>query len=160
MSITASEILSHAAALVKDARQADHGSWDANSITAARIAWALDLDAASAEDWPLLMACLKLARIRETPENPDHYTDAAGYLALAAEQRRAVSAAVHEIRRAVNGAVADEKHAADLAAGRWGDEPKAPSTPLPEPPKPGCFCAHYTDTQCPTCHREATEEAT
>lgn len=76
-------ILQEAARLVNVDRDDQHGRWADNARVAADLASALGLDASDSRDWPLLMVCLKLARMRQSPANRDNYTDAAGYLQLA-----------------------------------------------------------------------------
>lgn len=82
---TRAHILDTAKAAVTQDRQATHGNpEDTFGLIAAYWSAHLDLRI-TAHDVGVMMALFKLARIKGNPKHLDSYTDAAGYIACAAE---------------------------------------------------------------------------
>lgn len=80
-----SEILTAAAHAVNVDRAATHGDAERNFGLIAAY-WSAHLDVSvSAIDVAVMMALLKLARIKSSPEHADHWIDIAGYAACGGE---------------------------------------------------------------------------
>ena len=81
----AAELLVEAAKLVATTRNADHGPARQNLGLVAKL-WSAylgtDIEAA---DVAMLLALVKVARIRTGAPLPDHFVDLAGYAAIAGE---------------------------------------------------------------------------
>lgn len=79
------EILTAAADYVTRDRAATHGDAERN-FDLVGLYWSMHLGClVKASDVAVMMAMLKLARIKANPANIDSYVDAAGYAALAGE---------------------------------------------------------------------------
>ena len=85
---TRSSLLKEAESLITGDREQEHGAFDENAINIARY-WNAHLCASdsfiTAQDVPIMLALMKLARSINKPEVMDNYRDAAGYIALAGE---------------------------------------------------------------------------
>ena len=80
-----SEILDTAKQAVTVDRAATHGDAERNFGLIAAY-WSAHLDVpVSALDVAVMMALLKMARIKSSPEHSDHWTDVAGYAACGGE---------------------------------------------------------------------------
>lgn len=80
-----SDILSTAAEYVTKDRAATHGDAERNFETIAAY-WSTHLGTAvSATDVAVMMALLKLARIKSNPAHMDNFVDGCGYLACGGE---------------------------------------------------------------------------
>jgi hypothetical protein len=82
------EILTNASNAVAE-RQSDYGSPESNFATTAAL-WNVMLGdklagKISAADVAIMMCCLKLARLKATPDHTDSAVDLAGYAALLGE---------------------------------------------------------------------------
>ena len=82
------EILTNASNAVAE-RESDYGSPESNFATAAAL-WNVMLGdklagEISAADVAMMMCCLKLARLKATPDHIDSAVDLAGYAALLGE---------------------------------------------------------------------------
>tara|TARA_R110002110_G_scaffold280310_2_gene495037 strand:+ start:1008 stop:1328 length:321 start_codon:yes stop_codon:yes gene_type:complete len=83
--ITRSEILDTAKKYVLKDRADQHGDMESNLTTIAEY-WGIHLGMHIApHDVAVMMTLLKIARIKSSPENPDHWIDCAGYSACGAE---------------------------------------------------------------------------
>lgn len=81
----AHEYLEQAARLVAGDRQSQHGDKRENFQNIADL-WSAYLGAhITAEDVPLMMSLMKIARTKTGSHNPDDYLDGAGYLGCAGE---------------------------------------------------------------------------
>lgn len=79
------EILDAASACVTVDRAATHGDIENNFGTIAAY-WSVHLDAnVSAADVAVMMAMVKMARIKTSPRHVDHWVDIAGYAACGGE---------------------------------------------------------------------------
>lgn len=76
-----------AAAIIGE-RGHDYGGIEDNFENIARIANAVLGRALTAHDVAIIMACVKLARMRTSPSKRDNYLDCANYLAFAAELKK------------------------------------------------------------------------
>lgn len=84
-SLSASEILEHAAALVAGDRQNQHGDKRENHENIARL-WSAYLEVPiNAQQVALMMVLLKVARTKTGSHNGDDYQDMAGYAGIAGE---------------------------------------------------------------------------
>jgi len=82
------EILTNASNAVAE-REANYGSPESNFATTAAL-WSAVLgdklaEEISAADVAMMMCCVKLARLRATPDHTDSAVDLAGYAALLGE---------------------------------------------------------------------------
>lgn len=79
------EILDTAKQYVTKDRAADHGDMEDNFATIAAY-WSIHLGCdVTATDVAVMMALLKVARIRSNPSHPDNWVDGAGYFACGGE---------------------------------------------------------------------------
>jgi hypothetical protein len=79
------EILSTAEALINGDRQEEYG-YARDSLGLIAAYWSAHLDhPVSASDVAVMMALLKLARAKASPQREDSWIDGAGYIALAGE---------------------------------------------------------------------------
>ena len=83
---TRSEILDTAKQYVTKDRAAQHGDMEANLTTIAKL-WSVYLETKEIKphDVGVMMTLLKIARIKSTPENADHWQDGCGYMACGGE---------------------------------------------------------------------------
>ena len=81
------ESLSEASAIIGE-RGLDYGGIEDNFENVARIANAILGRALTAHDVAIIMACVKLARMRTSPAKRDNYLDCVNYLAFAAEIKK------------------------------------------------------------------------
>ena len=82
---TRSEILDTAKQYVTKDRAAQHGDMEANLTTIAKL-WSVFLETPiEPHQVGVMMTLLKIARIKSTPENSDHWIDGCGYLSCGAE---------------------------------------------------------------------------
>jgi hypothetical protein len=82
---TRSEILDTAKQYVTKDRAEQHGDMESNLTTIANL-WSVYLDTLiKPHDVGVMMTLLKIARIKSTPENADHWQDGCGYLSCGAE---------------------------------------------------------------------------
>ena len=82
---TRSEILDTAKQYVTKDRAAQHGDMEANLTTIAKL-WSVFLETPiEPHQVGVMMTLLKIARIKSTPENADHWQDGCGYLSCGAE---------------------------------------------------------------------------
>jgi hypothetical protein len=82
---TRSKTLYVATSLVEEVREEQHGDFADNAKTTAELWSAYKGVEFSALDVPMMMALLKIARVKSSPDNPDNYVDTCGYVALASE---------------------------------------------------------------------------
>ena len=83
--VTRSEILDTAREYVTQDRAATHGDAERNFNLIADY-WSAHLDLnITASDVAVMMALLKIARIRSNPRNSDNWVDACGYMACGGE---------------------------------------------------------------------------
>lgn len=83
--MTRAEILATATQYVTKDRAATHGDAERNFETIARY-WTTHLGVkVTATDVAVMMALLKLARVKSSPANPDNWIDGCGYLACGGE---------------------------------------------------------------------------
>ena len=79
------EILRTAEKYVTQDRAAEHGDMEDN-FTAIALYWSVHLGTVvTAIDVAAMMALLKVARIKNSPDNEDNWVDACGYLACGGE---------------------------------------------------------------------------
>lgn len=79
------DILETATQYVTKDRAADHGNMEDNFRLIAEY-WSLHLDCdVAADDVGVMMALLKVARMKGNPAHMDNYIDGCGYLACAGE---------------------------------------------------------------------------
>lgn len=79
------DILETATQYVTKDRAADHGNMEDNFKLIAEY-WSLHLDCdVAADDVGVMMALLKVARMKGNPTHMDNYIDGCGYLACAGE---------------------------------------------------------------------------
>jgi hypothetical protein len=79
------EVLRTAEKLITHARAEQHGSMKANFECIGRY-WGIHLGReVTANDVAIMMALLKVARLKSNPANMDNWIDACGYLALGGE---------------------------------------------------------------------------
>ena len=84
-SYSRADILDTAKEYVTKDRAAQHGDMESNLTTIAEY-WGIHLGMHVApHDVAVMMTLLKAARIKSSPENPDHWIDCAGYSACGAE---------------------------------------------------------------------------
>jgi len=82
---TRSEILDTAKQYVTKDRAEQHGDMESNLTTIANL-WSVYLDTlVKPHDVGVMMTLLKIARIKSTPKNADHWQDGCGYLSCGAE---------------------------------------------------------------------------
>lgn len=80
-----SEVLDTAKEYVTKDRAAQHGDMESNLTTISEY-WSIHLGMHIAPyDVAVMMNLLKVARIKSSPENPDHWIDGCGYLSCGAE---------------------------------------------------------------------------
>jgi len=83
--ITRSEILDTAKEYVTKDRAAQHGDMESNLTMIANL-WSVFLDTKiEPHQVGVCMTLLKIARIKSTPENSDHWEDSCGYMACGGE---------------------------------------------------------------------------
>ena len=83
--ITRSEILDTAKEYVTKDRAAQHGDMESNLTMIANL-WSVFLDTKiEPHQVGVCMTLLKIARIKSTPENADHWEDSCGYMACGGE---------------------------------------------------------------------------
>jgi len=79
------EVLDTAKGYVTKDRASDHGDMENNFATIADY-WSVHLDInVSVEDVAVMMALLKIARIKSNPIHEDNWVDGCGYLACGGE---------------------------------------------------------------------------
>ena len=82
---TRSEILDTAKQYVTKDRAAQHGDMESNLTMIAKL-WSVFLETPiDPHQVGVMMTLLKIARIKSTPENVDHWQDGCGYLSCGAE---------------------------------------------------------------------------
>ena len=80
-----SEVLDTAKEYVTKDRAAQHGDMESNLTMIAKL-WSVFLETPiEPHQVGVMMALLKIARIKSTPENADHWQDGCGYMACAGE---------------------------------------------------------------------------
>lgn len=83
--VTRSEILDTAKEYVTKDRAAQHGDMESNLTMIANL-WSVFLDTKiEPHQVGVCMTLLKIARIKSTPENADHWEDSCGYMACGGE---------------------------------------------------------------------------
>lgn len=81
------EILNDAAAMVDGPRAEQHGDMQTNFTNIARL-WSAYLGQSLSEtDAAMMLALMKIARTKSGTVNEDDYTDACGYIGIAAQVR-------------------------------------------------------------------------
>lgn len=82
---TRSEILDTAKEYVTKDRAAQHGDMESNLTNIAKL-WSVFLEVPiEPHQVGVCMTLLKIARIKSTPENADHWEDSCGYMACGGE---------------------------------------------------------------------------
>jgi hypothetical protein len=83
--VTRSEILDTAKEYVTKDRAAQHGDMESNLTNIAKL-WSVFLEVPiEPHQVGVCMTLLKIARIKSTPENADHWEDSCGYMACGGE---------------------------------------------------------------------------
>lgn len=82
-----SQVLEKAADIISRDRNTDYGAPEDNFLTIAQLWAAYTGKFFEPHDVAAMMALVKIARIRTSPQKEDHWVDLAGYAACGAEAR-------------------------------------------------------------------------